>query len=62
MSYLAFAYCIYILHHWIRSSGTSVAMLHSIGLGLAGLFIFAILQFEKEEMKKIPYLNKLYGK
>lgn len=62
MSYLALAYCIYMLHHWIRSSGTSVAMLHSLGLGLAGLFIFAVLQFEKEEMKKIPYLNKLYGK
>ena len=62
IGYLVFACTLYLIHHYLRSNGMDLAMLHLTGVAFIALFIISMMKFEKEEMKKIPYLNKLYSK
>jgi O-antigen/teichoic acid export membrane protein len=61
LGYLVLAYLFYLLHHVMRSQSTDLMNVHLFGIGLLLCFVVIILRTEKEEFKKIPYLNKIYA-
>ena len=61
LGYLVLAYLFYLLHHVMRSQSTDLMNVHLFGIGLLLCFVVIIFRTEKEEFKKIPYLNKIYA-
>ena len=61
LGYLVFAYLLYVVHHFFRDQSSNVFSLHLIGLGLSAIFIATVLVLEKNEIKKIPFLQKIYS-
>ena len=58
--YLIFVYLLYLIHNYFRLQMTGVLPLHIMGIAFMLIFIILVLLLEKEEMKKIPFVNKLY--
>ena len=58
--YLVFACALYIVHHYLRTQETSLSLLHLAGLGFTIVFVSSVMIIESNEMRKIPYINRLY--
>ena len=61
-AYIVFAYILYLIHAFYREQVSELLMIHFIGIGLSIIFIAVVMIVEKEELKKIPVLQKLYRK
>ncbi len=59
--YLLLACVFYVLHQTLRNQSVDILYLHLAGTGLFILYIIILLRAEKEELRKIPYLSRLYN-
>lgn len=58
--YIALALVLFLSHYYIRSQQVNVYLLHAIAALFVFVFVFIVLKKEREEMKKIPFLQKIY--
>jgi O-antigen/teichoic acid export membrane protein len=62
LGYMVFAYLLYLAHHLYRVQSSDILMIHLMGVVLSLVFIVIVLIIEKQEFKKIPYLQRIYLK
>jgi O-antigen/teichoic acid export membrane protein len=60
LGYMVFSYLLYLAHHFYRAQSSDLFMIHLMGVALSAVFIVIVLVLEKQEFKKIPYLQKIY--
>lgn len=58
--FMVLAYAFYLIHQTMRNQSIDTASLHLAGTGLFLLYIIILMRIEKEELRKIPFLSKLY--
>ena len=60
LGYIAIACIFYLIHHSIRNTAINIKVLHLTGVLFTIAFLGIVLQIEKEEFRKIPFLQKIF--
>jgi O-antigen/teichoic acid export membrane protein len=58
--FMILAYAFYLIHQTMSNQSIDKASLHLAGTGLFLLYIIILMRIEKKELRKIPFLSKLY--
>jgi O-antigen/teichoic acid export membrane protein len=60
LGYISIACILYLMHHLIRNTTINIMALHLTGVLFTIAFLVIVLQIEKEEFRKIPFLQKIF--
>jgi O-antigen/teichoic acid export membrane protein len=60
LGYISIACILYLMHHLIRNTAINIMALHLTGVLFTIAFLVIVLQIEKEEFRKIPFLQKIF--